>query len=323
MIDCLVVGAGISGLLAACKLHAAGQSVIVLDKGNGVGGRMATRRIHDSTFDHGAQFFTVRDDRFGVLVDAWLKSGLVVEWSRGFADRAGEMKEDGHARYRGAQGMTTIPKHLAADIDVRTSAQVTAIDLDSQSGWLVQTEQETYEARRLLLTPPVPQSLALLDAGNYRLPVDVRHDLDAISYNPCIALMARLDGPSAVPAPGGIQLNQEPIYWMADNYRKGISSAYGVTIHAAPDFSHAHFDDLEAAAKLLFEAAAPYLGDAQVSTYQVQSWRYSQPLDVYADTYLALQDGPPLVLAGDAFAGPRVEGAALSGLTAGDYLLES
>ena len=44
------------------------HEVIVVDKGRGVGGRMATRRVPslsgEATFDHGAQFFTVRDDAF-------------------------------------------------------------------------------------------------------------------------------------------------------------------------------------------------------------------------------------------------------------------
>ncbi|MFN5604922.1 MAG: FAD-dependent oxidoreductase, partial [Actinomycetes bacterium] len=41
----VVVGAGLSGLMAARTLASRGWSVVVLDKGRGVGGRMATRRI--------------------------------------------------------------------------------------------------------------------------------------------------------------------------------------------------------------------------------------------------------------------------------------
>ena len=51
----VVVGAGLAGLTAAQALTDA-FDVIVLDKGRGFGGRMATRRIGDATFDHGAQF---------------------------------------------------------------------------------------------------------------------------------------------------------------------------------------------------------------------------------------------------------------------------
>ena len=41
--DLIVIGAGFGGLLAACMLQANGARVLVLDKGRGVGGRMATR----------------------------------------------------------------------------------------------------------------------------------------------------------------------------------------------------------------------------------------------------------------------------------------
>jgi len=43
--DAIVIGAGISGLLCATQMKAAGLSTLVLDKGRGVGGRMATRRM--------------------------------------------------------------------------------------------------------------------------------------------------------------------------------------------------------------------------------------------------------------------------------------
>ncbi|HMQ53993.1 MAG TPA: FAD-dependent oxidoreductase, partial [Anaerolineae bacterium] len=53
--DVLVVGAGLSGLMAANLLKAYGFKVTVLDKGRSVGGRLATRRIGPGRADHGAQ----------------------------------------------------------------------------------------------------------------------------------------------------------------------------------------------------------------------------------------------------------------------------
>ncbi len=64
-----------SGLLAANKLQEAGWRVTVLDKGRGVGGRMATRRFGGGSFDHGAQFFTARSDEFKEMVEDWRKAG--------------------------------------------------------------------------------------------------------------------------------------------------------------------------------------------------------------------------------------------------------
>ncbi len=72
--DVIVIGAGLSGLLAAGKLNASGYRVIVLDKGRGVGGRLATRRMDGAVFDHGAQYFTVQDPGFDAIVQDWQES---------------------------------------------------------------------------------------------------------------------------------------------------------------------------------------------------------------------------------------------------------
>ena len=48
---------------------------------------MATRRIGAATFDHGAQFFTVRTPAFRHRVDDWSDRGLVTVWNHGFARR--------------------------------------------------------------------------------------------------------------------------------------------------------------------------------------------------------------------------------------------
>ncbi len=118
--SCVVVGAGISGLVAARELSAAGWQVVVLEEASGVGGRMATCRIGKGTFDHGAQFFTVRSERFERLVAGWLEANVVEEWTRGFADAEGKHNYDGHPRYRGSEGMISIPRYLACGLDVRT-----------------------------------------------------------------------------------------------------------------------------------------------------------------------------------------------------------
>lgn len=74
--DILIIGAGMSGLTAASALQQAGREVIVVDKGRGVGGRMATRRIGAATFDHGAQFVTARTPRVAAAIQEWLKQGV-------------------------------------------------------------------------------------------------------------------------------------------------------------------------------------------------------------------------------------------------------
>lgn len=326
--SCVIIGAGISGLLVAQELQNAGWRVTVLDKSRGVGGRMATRRLGDGNFDHGAQFFTVRGDRFGKLVDEWMEAGAVEEWSRGFPDGISEKAPDGHPRYRGAEGMTSIPKHLAQDVDVRSAEK--AVEIHQQGdGWNVVCESGLeVSGGSLLITAPAPQAMELAESGNYRIPDDPRQGLSEITYDPCVALMALLENPpTGVPEPGGIQIKSEPLDWIGDNQQKGISRSPGLTIHGGPKWSQEHYEASEdELTEELLSIAGDYL-DSNITPRVVETslarWRYSWVTNAHPDPYLVASEEPSLIFAGDGFGQPKVEGAALSGLSAADYLLGS
>ena len=316
--DVLIIGAGMAGLSAALELQRAGRSVRVLDKGRGVGGRLASRRMGEASFDHGAQFITTSDPRFGSALEGWRQTGVVEEWCRGFEEHA-----DGHPRWRGKPSMNSVAKHLAKDLDVRLGQQVLALRCWHDQ-WRVETNMgELYSANAVVLTPPVPQSLALLEAGGFSLSPEMRSRLAAIEYERCLAVMAMLDRPSRLPPPGGLAPGKGPIAWIADNQMKGISAVPAVTIHATHTFSLEHWDgDRQASGRLLLKAAAAWVG-AGIKTFQVHGWRYSKPMRVLEQACVIVSQSPMLVLAGDAFAGPKVEGAALSGWAAANAILKS
>jgi predicted NAD/FAD-dependent oxidoreductase len=322
--DVAVVGAGICGLLAAKTLTAGGYRVIVFDKGRGFGGRLATRRIDEAVFDHGAQYFTARDPGFRALVRNWVESGIVRPWATGFALSDGKFKEDGEQRYCGVSGMTGIAKHLAHGVDVRLQAKVDRLSVHD-GVWKISTESsEAVTSKALLLTPPVPQTLQLLSAGSIALPGPIRAELEQVEYAPCLALLLQLSGPSLVPDPGGLWFPGEPISWIADNQQKGISPGSGasLTIHAGKVYSLKNWATPEPeVTKALLEAAAPWLASVPVRT-QLHRWRYSIPTHLHPERCVSLIMPAPIVLAGDAFGGPRIEGAALSGLAAAARVAE-
>jgi renalase len=63
-----IIGAGMAGITAARTLMQAGHHVTVIEKSRGAGGRMSTRHTEFGNFDHGTQYFTVRDARFRQLM---------------------------------------------------------------------------------------------------------------------------------------------------------------------------------------------------------------------------------------------------------------
>jgi renalase len=317
--DVLVIGAGIAGLIAAAELQRAGLRVLILDKSRAVGGRMASRRIDGATFDHGAQFITTRDSRFAAVLEQTRQNGALKEWCRGFSGR-----EDGHPRWCGIPGMSAVAKHLAAGLNLHLEMPVIALR-QNESHWCAETPANgSFTSKAVLLTPPVPQSLALLDAGEVLLAPKIHKRLAAIEYERCLAVMALLDAPSLIPHPGALSLPEGPIAWIADNQKKGISSEPAITIHATHAFSLEQWDcDRQASGRTLLAAAAEWIGKSSVKTFQVHGWRYSKPLSVDESPCILAHNSPPLVIAGDAFAGPKVEGAALSGWAAAEMILKN
>jgi renalase len=299
-----VIGAGISGLLLARRLQAAGASVVVLEKSRGYGGRLATKRVGDAVFDQGAQFFTARDPEFAAQAEAWRAAGSVTNWPG-----------PATGRFVGRPAMTAVPKALAEGLDIRREHKATAASRLADGSWELAIEnQAPVRAGRLLLTSPVPQSLALLAAGGVLLPAPVHESLSRLTYHPCLALLVVLAGPSAVP-PEGLAFSTGHVRWLADNVRKGIAQNVpaAVTVHAAPGFSSENYGRSEAeVAALLLPVVAPWLG-APVVSATLHRWKFSEPKTTHPERCVWLPE-LSLGFAGDAFGGPRVEGAALSGL---------
>ena len=309
----VVVGAGIAGLMAAQTLVENGHDVVVVDKGRSPGGRLATRRIDDATLDHGAQFFTVRDPLFKSHVEKWIASGVVTEWCRGF-DSATQ-NNDGFPRYRGVRGMTDIAKHLANGLDVRCNTLAFSIARGTTSKWQLKIDDgSVLDADAIIVTCPLPQAYALLVTAGIELPESMLRT----EYDRTICLLAVLNQSSAIANPGGLQNPDDTFSFVADNAVKGISSAVALTLHANPQFSLEHWDaSPQDVHDLLLTRAKPWIGDATVVTSQVKKWRLATPLTIWPERHWANE---MIVLAGDAFGGPKIEGAALSGLSAANYL---
>jgi renalase len=320
MIDVLVIGAGIAGLSAAQALRQRGATVAVLEKSRGFGGRAASRTLHGTRVDLGAQFVTVRDARFAAQVDAWREAGVVREWSRGVPRWTAiegwrHANAEAHPRYACPAGMNAIGKALADGLDVLRGVTIGKVRADGPVWAVDANDGRVWRAPRVVVTAPVPQALALLDEG--LISGSVRDRVEAVTYAPCHAVAAGFVGVDDPPWPG-VQLPEHPdLAWVAnDTSRRDDRSSAGVTLvlHATPGYSRRRFDDpAETVVADLVDAVRELLPwDAEPTWTHHHRWRYAQPEYTLPEPALAL--APGLALAGDAFGEGRVEGAYLSGL---------
>lgn len=314
----VVIGAGLSGLVAARELATAGADVTVLERGRSPGGRMATRRIGDATFDHGAQFFTVRTPAFEATVARWVERGLVGVWNHGFGE------SDGYPRYAAPRGMNVLAKDLANTIvedpagHIELETMAFAVRRTGDGGLRVIVDDGTERhADAVISTCPLPQTFSLLvDAG-----IDFDEQVFRTDYARTLTLLAVLDRqPVGLPA-GGRQLEDPVLSFVGDNASKGVSGVPALTVHASDEWSAAHWDDGDdPILTALSEAASPWIGEAKLVEMQLKRWRFATPLSISDDPCWIAPSGD-IVAAGDAFAGPRVEGAHNSGLAAAHALL--
>lgn len=323
-VDVLIAGAGVSGLMAARTLRDSGYSVRLIDQGGCVGGRLATVRIGGGLADYGAQFFTARTVTLQSYVDQWLDQELIYIWGTGWSD--GSVKRtagDGHPRYAADGGMNQLAKHLAKGLDIVLHRAIVLIQMTADGWLLTDDDGAVYEGRSLVMTPPVPQTLELLNASAIQLHPQDLNELRRIQFGPCLCGIHEVEGELKLPEPGAMQDFQSDVYWVADNHAKGISAAKIVTSHASAKYSRRHWDAPQADIIRKLEAAvSSYLkpGGCIVST-QLKKWRYSIPLTTHPQECLLARDLPNLAFAGDAFGGRgRVEGAFMSGIAAGNAL---
>lgn len=328
--DVLIVGAGLAGLTAARELRATGKSVLVLEKSRGLGGRAATRRWDGLPVDHGAQFFTARSEAFRRQVDEWLQRGVCLEWSRGLHQASARGPREPHGdnfpRYACREGMTSLARDLAGPDPsfVLRESKVTTIHRSTPQ-WEVTTEDgRTFQSRALLMTAPPPQAAVLLETAA----PETATRLAAIPMSPCLALAVRY--PRREFPWRGIQAPEHPaVSWIGHDTSKRPDlhpDATILVIHASAQFSRDHFAaEEQTVTRQLIETAGEIAGAdlSAPSTSFLQRWRYALGSDRDSAPAIDFPADPTLVLAGDAVAGGKIEGAHLSGQAAASAIAAS
>ncbi len=311
-----VIGAGLAGLTCARALADHDIDVTVFEKSRGVGGRCATRRDGPWRFDHGAQYFTVRDARLAPLVSSWQQRGFIALWQGALAVRDSgvwQPAKTGVRRWVGVPGMSALGAHLAQDLRVQLQTQVAHVQREGKQWRLVADSGADLGAFDcVLVCVPSPQAVALLNAIAPALAQEAATSV----LHPTWATMLVLEQQPDFQFDGAF-LNDDPVLsWISRDTSKPLRfSDEAWVLHASRSWSSDHLeDDAEQVTDTMVSAFARAIGSAVTPIHRVgHRWRYALPDPVTSDT--ALFDAAQLLgAAGDWCGGPRVEGALLSGM---------
>lgn len=333
--DVAVIGAGLAGLHCAQLLKQRGDRVVVVEKSRGLGGRLATRRLENSWADHGVRCLEDQGPLTRQLIQQaegslqlWTKE--IFEFQPGPSpateQSVGNILAPSsvvHPRYAAAEGITTVAKVLARDLEIWRGQRVVSLNtVSADPTTAAPTWQLTLEplsdqptrsltAKAVAIAIPAPQALALLEPLlKEGLSAELVEQLQSVTYAPCITAIARY--------PKTYQLDASQLLWRAVQFPSttdlawvGHESSKGSSdrpptfvFQSSAPFAQKHLDaaNLEPLGQVLVQQAAaalcvPWLTEPDL--LQVHRWRYAFVQQSLPQPCLMTRQPAPLICGGD------------------------
>ncbi|AFZ02465.1 NAD(P)/FAD-dependent oxidoreductase [Calothrix sp. PCC 6303] len=325
MTDIAVIGAGIAGLACAQQLNQAGYSVVVVEKSRGLGGRVATRRLHGTIADHGACFLKPKDEFSSQFVESLCQRDILRIWEGEFIEQSGDASTQ--PRYIAPAGMSAIAKPLARGLNVILNQRVIAINPTLNHQWYLtlSANNEIITAKALVIAIPAPQALELLEPlENNLINSQFIHQLRSVEFIPSISVMAGYPTTSQpLPPWQALTLEQDSILgWIGFDSSKRLDASQPVfVVQSSANFAIENIDteDLQPFGNQMLQTAAQLTKLFWLENpewLQVHRWRYAFPRKPLTTACLTAETPLPLVCCGDWCGGNLIPGAIKSGLAA-------
>ena len=312
LFDLLVLGSGIAGLAAARLAEDDGKTVLVIDKGRRLGGRVSKRRQDGFVFNHGAQFVTAKGTEFASLLAKATAAGNTKNW---------QISDDKIVQI-GTPSMRDLPQFMATGLMIRQQTEITQIAHHGGHIGFFDKDGLVATGRQAIITAPAAQTGKLL--------ADLYPDLAATaglaSYDPCWTIMLGLEGDHGLgTAPlrdevAGIALGVPE--FTRSNQQSSLD-APALTIQATGAWSQQHLqDDPQMVIKSLCQIWQNLSGKplGKVITSAAHRWLYAKVTTAAPSDAPRLSHDRKLAIAGDWLGGPRVEQAFDSGRQAYHHL---
>jgi predicted NAD/FAD-dependent oxidoreductase len=321
-------------MAAARFFSQAGHATEVWEKSRGVSGRAGTRTRHGSTFDFGANFFKLDDPEVAELVQHQLPAAELARidgdvWivDEHGAISAGDPRHNAEPKWTYRHGIKTLAKLLHADAflaELHVTTRIAELRPEGGRWWLVDEEEVSHGPyEQILLTPPAPQTAALLrSAGLEEEPVT--RALEGVHYHRQFTFVLGFDEVLARSLPFHALVNLDGRYevaWMSYENDKPGHVADGCTVvvvQMAPPWSDERYGrEPEALLPEVLESLRRVLPDPlpDPAWWDWQRWGCAHPTSAADAKAVRSAEDRGVFVAGDALVGKgRVTQAVRTGL---------
>jgi len=302
-----VIGAGLAGIACAQRLSDAGWQLRVFESQRAPGGRIATRRFEAAAFDHGAQYFSVREPSFRAAIEKAELAGFAGRWRPRWP--AGD-QERGDL-WVGSPGMSALPRFLSEGLDIEYGARITRLER-SQSGWTLIDDRGAGhpDFGFVVLALPAPEAAALA-ASHTPLADRVR----AVPMAPCWAAMVAFSHPLRDVPDAGFTDDSVLPWFARDGSKPGRDAPDAWVLHASAGYSRREFDAPSARVqKTLLTRLSGQLGRTlpAILLSDTHLWRHARVEAPLGEPFL-LDRSAGIGFCGDWCLDARAEAAFLSG----------
>lgn len=286
-----IIGSGLAGLTLAHQLQPYAE-VRLFDKASRAGGRLASRSAGQFHFDPGAQFFTVKTQRFADFIQPLIEQRVIQRWDADFVEFSGNRQiarrkwNADYPHYVGSPDMQAIAQALAENLTIQFDCQITQLK-QHDAKWDLFSDDKLVADNFdwVICCLPAKQTANLLP--------DSFENLDAIKKTQmlaCYALMLGFDEPLELDWQAAL-VSDAIISWMSVNSSKPARpEAFSMVIQANNQWAEQYLRQADETIKQLMLAEVERVSSintANASHIDLKRWVYANlPAQVGQPAYL-------------------------------------